>query len=165
MNGQGDGPNMVRNTFIFFRQPVFGVHVPVDMNFPQRHGMASREELGDLDRNGNDDNINDHNVEDVGPGAELDVTINQHIEQEGPVPGGSRPRSREKEDGDEETSSKRFRWWDEFADSDSDNCFDSDVSSRYESEHSDEDDNVTEEEVDPLPGATGKRERDEDKEN
>ncbi|XP_044024526.1 acidic leucine-rich nuclear phosphoprotein 32 family member B-like isoform X1 [Siniperca chuatsi] len=159
MNGQGDGLSVVQNIFIFFRQPVFGVLGPVDMNFPQGHGMVADEDPGHLDRNSNDDNINDHNVENVGPGAEVDIGINQHIEQEDPLPGGSRRRPREE---DEEDSSKRFRWWDECTDCDWDSCFDSDVSSIV-SEDSDEDDIVAEEkEEDPLPGATRKREREEE---
>lgn len=143
---------MVQN--IFLRQPIFGVPGPVDMNFPQEHRVAPDENPGHPD----------HNypiVEYVGPGAEVDVGINQHIEQEDPLPGGSRWRSEEDDEGDDKSNSKRFRWWDECAYSDWDSCTDSDVSS-ITSEDSDEDDIVgeEEEEEDPLPGGTRKRERD-----
>lgn len=115
--------------------------------------------LDHLDRNGNNDNMNDHDVEDAGPAAEVDIGINQHVEQkEDPLPGGSGQQSREEDDEDEESRSKRFRWWDELADSDCDSCFDS--------EDRNGDDLVTEEEEeDPLPGVSRKRERDEEDEN
>lgn len=153
MRGQGDGRH-VANIFIFFRQPVFGFLERVNRIFPQRR-IGAGDELRQLDQNGNDNIIN-HNVEDVGL-AEVEVEINQHVEPEEPLPGGSRRRPREEDDDDDESSRKRFRWWDEITDSDCESCSDdSDVSSiGYES---DEDDLVAEDEAeDLLSGATRER--------
>lgn len=84
-------------------------------------------------------NIGENNAALVGPNAEANVGIYQHIGQEDPLLGGSRRQPREEDDEDEEGSSKRFRWWDELADSDSDAGYDSDDSSTgYESENSDD---------------------------
>lgn len=99
------------------------------------------------------------NVEDVAPVAEADVGIDLQIQQEDPQLDQSWRRPREEDD---ESSSKRFRWWDEFADTDSDGGSDGEVSCI---EDSDSDDvAIEEEEEDTLPQASRKKEREEEEE-
>ncbi|KAM7383871.1 hypothetical protein PAMA_011305 [Pampus argenteus] len=93
-------------------------------------------------------------VQDVG----ANVEVNQHVREVDQLPGGSRKRSREEDKEEEEN--KRFRWWDEFANSDSD-CYDrmnpvQDVGANVEV-------NQHVREVDQLPGESRKRSREEDK--
>lgn len=130
----------------------------------------------DIDNVNNIDNIDNHNVdnvddnneiaEDAGARAEVEVGIevNQGVEEDDPLPGGSGRRSREEDGQDvEEGSSKRPRWWEEF-----DCTSDSDT---------DRDDNNTDKntgncpvkhgaevaEEDPLPGPSRERSRKHDK--
>lgn len=157
MNGQGDGHVVTHIIIIFFGHPVLEVVGPVAMNFPQGHDIAAIEGPGELDPNIDvDNNMNNPNMEDVHPDAGTDMEINQQAEEEDPLLGVSRQRSREEDDDeDEERSCKRFRWWDEFADSDSDSCYDS-----FSLIGMDSDADASDEEEDPLPGATTKRKRD-----
>ncbi|KAM7395510.1 hypothetical protein PAMA_006996 [Pampus argenteus] len=72
------------------------------------------------DNNNDVDNDNNRQVEDAGgAGAEDDMEFNQHVEEENSLPGISSRRSREKDAGNEENGSKRFRAWRELSDSDS----------------------------------------------
>lgn len=92
---------------------------------------------------------------------EVDVEINQITEPEEELLGGP-------SDLDHHSSGRRFRWWDELADSDTDSCYDCNGSSStyYKSQDSDEDHEVPEKEKDLLPGpVTRKRKRDDEDED
>ncbi len=111
--------------------------------------------------------IDNESAEEAGTSAWVEVGIgaNQCVEEDDPLPGQSRRRSREEDGQDlEERSSKRFRWWDEFAESSTDS----------DSDNTDYADNDTDKntgnspvrpagagaevsEQDPLPGPSRKR--------
>ncbi|XP_044204634.1 surface protein-like isoform X1 [Thunnus albacares] len=121
----------------------------------------------------NHDNVGNNNVENNVGNGDNNVAVedagmedNQDIPEEDPLPGGSRRRSREEDEDIEERSSKRFRWWDEFADSDSDSDDDVDCTGMnlVQDPGADMEVNQHVREEDSLPNGSTKRSREDDEE-
>ncbi|XP_071318118.1 myb-like protein D [Trachinotus anak] len=110
-----------------------------------------------------DDNVDNNNEHARDAGTSTGVEVDQGVEDEDPLPGGSRRRSSEEEDeqDNEDRSSKQFRWWDELADSSTDsdtNSNDTERNTRNSPvKYLGADVEVAEE--DPLPGPSRKRSR------
>ncbi|KAM7372879.1 hypothetical protein PAMP_007772 [Pampus punctatissimus] len=153
----------------------FGVEVHI-VNVADHHNNIGNDNVED--NANNNENIDVVNIDNDVGFEDAGVEDNQDVSEENPLPGGSRKRSRE--DGEDEES-EQFRWLD---DSDSD-CYDSD-SDCYDSDaDSTGDDHVAStgmnpvqdvgvganmevnqhaREVDPLPGVSKKRSRENDEE-
>ncbi|KAM7372881.1 hypothetical protein PAMP_007774 [Pampus punctatissimus] len=151
--------------------PGFGVEIHI-VNHHNNIGNNNVEDNANNNENIDNNNVvnvdNDVGFEDAG------VEDNQDVSEENPLPGGSRKRSREDRESEE---SEQFRWWDEFADSDSD-CYDSDADSTGDDHVASTGMNPVQDvgvganmevnqharEVDPLPGGSKKRSRENDEE-
>ncbi|GAA6214212.1 myb-like protein D [Lates japonicus] len=134
---------------------------------------SNNENQGDNDTGHNADNSNE-NVE--GASTSAGVEVDQGVEEDNPLPGGSRKRSRDDDEEDNDSnSSKQFRWWDEFADSCTDcssegyatDCDDNNTDSYTDwattnspIERAGADDEVAEDDPQPGPSRTRSREHD-----